>query len=174
MRIQRYGIELVSLDVVHLEMVRKWRNSDFVKQFMFSSHDISEQEQLSWFDGLKNKQEYHFIIYENKVPMGSCNLKVLSNGNAEGGIYVSSPEFLNTLAPIKSMFLLYNFAFEQLGIALVEARIKRNNKRAIRFNNGLGFTFINSKISEHLYGSLDFNSFQRSLNRYKTILERDE
>ena len=52
MRLQRYGVVLETLKAEHLEMVRLWRNQEFVRSNMQFQGVLSRADQESWFSKL--------------------------------------------------------------------------------------------------------------------------
>ena len=53
-----------------IELVRQWRNSDDVKQFMEFREYIDEEMQRDWFRQINNKTNLYFIIYAHREPIG--------------------------------------------------------------------------------------------------------
>jgi RimJ/RimL family protein N-acetyltransferase len=167
--LKKHGVELVQLNETHLELLREWRNSKFVQQYMFNQKQINAGEQLVWFRSLSQKNEYHFLIKVKGDLIGSCNLKIASNRIAEGGIFVCSENFLGGLDVIKAIFIMYDWAFKELGVKSVEARIIHTNKRAIRFNCGIGF-IVKSDDGDIVYATLDPKDFYKKYQKYCNVL----
>ena len=67
MKFRKYGITLTRLREDDIELVRKWRNSPGIQQYMEYREFITEEMQKKWFESINNLQNFYFIIeYENK------------------------------------------------------------------------------------------------------------
>jgi len=141
MRIQKYGIVLRSLEASDLEMLRNWRNSDNVRPFMQYREFITGPMQQAWFAGLKPEENVYLIIEFNEEPIGLVNLKNINRraSKAEAGIFIGETSFGGSLIPVVATYLLMLVAFRGLKLSTLEAKIDRNNPRAIRFNEALGY-----------------------------------
>lgn len=176
MKINKYGINLKSLGYDHLEELRKWRNSDFVKSCMFYQKKITEEDQIKWFDKIckENKNKF-FIISINSEKLGCCNLHLNTNKlgvhYAEGGIFFKDTISAGSLHAHKAIFILYDWGFSNYPIEYIYAQIRTDNKRAIRFNKSLGFkvTEENSDKTEMLLSREDFGHY---LQQFKNLIER--
>jgi len=69
-------IRLEKLTIDDIELIRKWRNSPEVSQYMYSENYISEEEQRQWFNKIDNEVRsiYWIIEYEGKK-LGLVSLK---------------------------------------------------------------------------------------------------
>lgn len=136
-----FGVELIPLCETDLEMVRLWRIDSEVAQFMeFQSH-IDELAQQTWFLNLQNA--HYFVIIKDSIPVGLINLKDvdLKNGTAESGLLIGDAAFRGTGVALGASILLLDFAFEQLGLKSVTAKMNRHHTDAISYNQFLGFHF---------------------------------
>lgn len=61
-------ITLIPLNETHLEKVRLWRNSEDVSKYMYTSEEISAEQQQNWYNKIKHDstQKYWVINYEGK------------------------------------------------------------------------------------------------------------
>ncbi|MDF2153932.1 GNAT family protein [Vibrio sp. CAU 1672] len=173
MSLKKHGVVLTPLDASHLEMLRNWRNSEFVRGFMIYQDDISEDAQIKWFSKLKDAQKYYFIISDEDGEYGCCNLnlEVDDEGRlcAEGGVFAAEESRLNSLTPIKAVCTMYEWAFAHQGVNYIKAQIRSDNRRAIRFNAGLGF--IVDRVAEGItYATLTHESFNNRYEKIKKIL----
>ena len=48
-----YQVCLRSVTKADLEQLRQWRNDPWVKQFMLTQQNISDEQQLAWFHKIK-------------------------------------------------------------------------------------------------------------------------
>ncbi|HDZ5417928.1 TPA: GNAT family N-acetyltransferase [Vibrio harveyi] len=168
-----HGVTLTPLNESHLEMLRNWRNSEFVRRFMLYQEDISENQQREWFEKLKGSKKFYFIITDEAGVYGCCNINIemddLGHWFAEGGIFSAEESKLNSLTPIKAICTLYHWGFTSCGVSCIKARIRNDNKRAIRFNNGLGFK-VDHVTDGVTYATLTKSSFEHRYDAIKRVL----
>ena len=68
-------VEFVKLSEIHLEMVRNWRNSPEVSKYMYTNQYISEQDQVSWFEKVKDDStKAYWVIKIGDKYVGVVNL----------------------------------------------------------------------------------------------------
>ena len=54
-----------------LELVREWRNAPSVRSNMYSRHEISAEEHLSWWERTRNRSDQRYLMYEYAgTPLG--------------------------------------------------------------------------------------------------------
>ena len=163
-------MKLIPLERQHIELVRIWRNSVHVRQWMFWQHPISCEQQKTWFATLPKKDVYR-VIEVDGMPVGMCNLKnVIRNQCAEAGIFIGNPEYLNGLTAMRAMLMLYDMAFKDIMLKYIIARVLHNNDRAIKFNRAFGFRKIHGSISPELLMMLDAKTYKTKRVRYNSIV----
>lgn len=134
-----FGIELEILSLKTLETVRQWRNDDETSQFMEFREVITEEEQQKWFSSIQNA--YYFVIKANSTEVGLIDLKKIDpvNKTAESGLLIGNKSFVGTGIALGASVLLLDFAFGELGLETVTAKISRKNTEAQKYNQLLGF-----------------------------------
>ena len=73
MKISKYGIDLVRLTEEDIEMLRQWRNSPQIQQFMEYREEITAEMQKKWFDSINNVNNFYFIIHFEGQKIGLIN-----------------------------------------------------------------------------------------------------
>jgi RimJ/RimL family protein N-acetyltransferase len=173
-KIVKHSITLEPLEYYHLEQLRKWRNSEFVRKYMLYQEHISETQQREWFDTLKDNNKFYFMIFDEHGAYGCCNLNLSIDESgdcyAEGGVFASDEGKLNSLTPIKAICALYKWGFSSCRVSYIKARIRNDNKRAIRFNRGLGF-IVDNIADGVTYATLTKSSFEERYNIIKKALD---
>lgn len=171
MMLKSYNVTLTRLTKNDLETVRMWRNSPQIQQTMVFRKYITKTQQLSWFKTLRDKHDYYFIVnYENQ-PSGVANLKSIdfNRSCAEAGIFIYKQEH-QKINGFAGVLTLYNFAFEHLTLSYVLATVLDDNKRAIRFNEFLGYTLIEKQHNDtSLYKLTKENYLRRRRNIEKYL-----
>ena len=147
MEIINYGIILRKITLNDLELIRTWRNSEYVKSFMVFKSYISKEMQENWFLQINNDNNYYFIIYKENTPIGLTNLKDIDfyNGTAESGIFMHSEEYTNSDLGVRATFSLLDFAFLTLKLNKLLQTIIVENKAAMNFNKSLGVRITENK-----------------------------
>lgn len=164
MVVSAYGIKLERLSAEDIELVRYWRNLDRVRLNMKFQNVITAEMQSNWFSNLDNVCNYYFIIKENDSKIGVVNLKDIDwiKKEAEAGIFIGDEEFLNTLTPILATISLMEFAFENLKLNSLRAKISSSNVKAILFNESIGY------VKNNLQEDYDFHYYSTNENLFKS------
>ena len=141
LKLERYGVCLRLIGPEDLEMVRQWRNSPEVANFMAYREQISADMQQNWYKSVCEKGDLYFIINIEGKDIGVINLKDIDlvNGEAEGGIFIADKSFQNTHVTYSASLCQGDFAFEILRLQRAKAHILDSNKRAIRYNLSIGY-----------------------------------
>ena len=92
MVIEKYGVKLKRLEEQDIEMVRLWRNSEHVKQYMEFKDYITIEMQKKWFNSLNQSQDYFFIIYHHNYPVGLTEIKHITDKKTDGNNFRLVPE----------------------------------------------------------------------------------
>ncbi len=170
MEIRKYGLRLQRLNRDHIEMVRVWRNSEYVKSFMFFKEHITIEMQKRWFESISEDRDYYFIIYEDEYPVGLTEIKNIKNSTGNLGIFIADEETLKNspMLSYRAIFSIIDFAFDELKLETLEATITTDNLRAVRFNESFGFKIIDKDKSLYL---LTKESYRRESKKIKRFLK---
>jgi len=135
------NIELRLLDESTLEILRNWRNSSDVAQFMEYQEVISVEAQNHWFKNLSKENNYYFIIFTNNNPIGMIHLGYVDMAlrTAESGMFIAEKDYRGTGLSFSASLLLLEFAFHELGLEELFAKVKNDNIQAQKYNQLLGF-----------------------------------
>lgn len=169
--IKRWGIELHPLKSNHLELLRTWRNSDFVRNTMQFQEYISESSQLVWFDSLRISNSRYFMIYNGSEFVGCCNIKNIDQRTliGEGGVFLGESRFQKSLDAVKAVFLMYHWSFMKKGLQGAICEVLLDNSRATKLNKMLGFS-MEVHDDGILRGSLTQLDFMKAYAKYNRVL----
>jgi RimJ/RimL family protein N-acetyltransferase len=144
MRFARFGITLQRLEPGDLEMVRRWRNSDWVRPYMRYRKVIGPDDQIKWFQNLDPERDWYFVARAGGVPFALFNIKEIdwSSLCGESGGFVGEPAFRGRPEPAQAALALMDFGFLVLHLATLQARYSPSLLRVVRFNQQLGYTVI--------------------------------
>lgn len=146
-------IELKPLVLEDIELVRQWRNSPLILFNMEFQKIISAEEQLLWFNSLKNEKCYYFLITVNSQKVGLVHLNKFENDTAHVGLFIGNQNYVGTGISLGASVLILSFAFEELKLTKLFAKVKSSNNVAINYNQSLGFEFsdtLNDTFSQFI------------------------
>lgn len=136
-----YGIHFQPLRSHLLELVRNWRNQDFVRLNMRFQKLITPQEQKAWYDQLHPVLDQYFVCYQNGQPFGLWHVKMIEPSKLEGesGGFVGAQKLVNGLLPAFAILGLMDYAFLELGLGSLLARYHPEKKSVVSLNHQLGY-----------------------------------
>lgn len=147
MIISKYGIGLKKIESSDLELIRGWRNSDYVKNYMVFKGHITFEMQQNWFRKISNENNYFFVIIKDDNAVGLANIKDIDYDlkTGESGVFVKSEEYTNSDIGVKATLALLDFAFLTLSLKKLFQTIKEDNTSAQNFNKHLGVIISQTK-----------------------------
>lgn len=144
MKVHGYGIVLERLKKHDIELVRQWRNSEKVRQFMEFRDEITPEMQEKWFASIDNLENNYCLIFVDGQPIGLINgagIDWEAKSTASGGIFVWNDHWWGTSIPLAAALLMTDTSLV-FGLEKTYAKILRNNSRAIDFNTRLGYRMM--------------------------------
>ena len=143
MKLSFAGVTLKRLKEQDLEMLRTWRNDPKISRVMFFQEYITRDMQLKWFNSL-SEFDYYFVIETANKPVGLIHLNIdeKDEHSAFVGLFIHDDSYWGTQVPVYSSLALLNFAFKELDLKQVLAKVRKDNSAAIRYNQSLGFSAI--------------------------------
>lgn len=142
-----------------LPTIREWRNSPQIRQHMYSSHKITEEEHYAWFDRLEQDAESRWYIHtsDENIADGVVYFTQLkpSNKSSFWGFYASPEAPLGTGSKIALDAL--DFVFSELKLHKLNAEVISSNKDSLRFHEKLGFKQEGLFRDYHFDGSSFFD-----------------
>lgn len=155
MIIQSNDISFHRLQEKDIELVRQWRNSPKIAQFMEFRGHITPEMQKQWFDSINNFNNLYFLIYYQDKCIGLSNAKEIdwNNLTAESGIFIADEKYWNTHIPIFIAINMVRFCFDVFEANMIYGRVLRENKRAIHYNLSMGFELCDGQedVENQLY-----------------------
>ncbi|MBL4605170.1 MAG: GNAT family N-acetyltransferase [Flavobacteriaceae bacterium] len=145
MIISGYGIRLHRLkNEEDIELLRKWRNSSRIHQFMEFRNQISKKQQTTWFQSIDNiHNNYMLIEYEGKKigMIHGAGIDWDKKSTASGGIFIWDESYWMTKVPTSAAILMTDMS-TLLGLEKTFIKILKTNKNAILFNKSLGYEIL--------------------------------
>jgi len=157
----RYGLDFQRLESGHLEMVRGWRNADWVRAHMQYRHIITPEAQLAWFSALHPRRSWYFVVHREANPFALVQVKDIDwrQKKGEAGAFAGSPGYLGHPQAALAILGLMDFAFFILGLQGLEAKYHPDFKEIAMLNRQLGYEpfageadgFIRASVSAGRY-----------------------
>lgn len=153
MILHKYGVTLYRLTKNDIELVRRKRNSVFVRKFMVYQDNITPSMQRKWFKSINNDHHVFFIIKHGKKKIGLTNSSNINwkKKSAEGGIFLWDKDYINTPIPLIVSLLSFELFFTIFKIKYCSIKVLKNNERAIKFNEMFGFKRVSDKPNVSFY-----------------------
>lgn len=127
-------VNFTNLTEQEKEMVREWRNSSAIREWMFTDHVITREEHSSFVQGLKEDNKSYYWVVKNKANEYSgviyLNRIDVKSRNAYLGIYVNPCEEKKGEGRVM-MDALIRFAFNVLHFHTLKAEVIEGNVRAL-------------------------------------------
>jgi RimJ/RimL family protein N-acetyltransferase len=154
MIVEQYGLKYTRVTETDLELIRYWRNKDFIRNTMQFKEYITPEMQKEWFQKINNKYNYYFIIEADNQKIGLLNYKdpAPNTKTAEGGIFIWEQDYWGTPIPVLASLTMLECMYEVLNLpdnSMVT--VAKNNKRALTFNKMLGYEIYEPYKNEHFY-----------------------
>jgi UDP-4-amino-4,6-dideoxy-N-acetyl-beta-L-altrosamine N-acetyltransferase len=153
-----------------IELVRNWRNSKQVSQYMYTDHHISKEEHDKWVEKLRTKDTTKaWIIKYNGQPVGIAQLSNInySEKTTEWGFYIADESLRGKGVGSASLLILIEIVFEEMNFNEMTTMVLENNSIAMKLYEKFGF-----KEKGELEEKLDRNGKQ--INVYIMMLLKEE
>lgn len=136
-------ITLRKLTMDDAEMIRSWRNSPEVADFMYRNDPISIEEHQKWMSHILSSPDSTFcrIIENDGQPIGLMSLSSIStrHHSCEWGGYLA-PDAAKGIGSGKAVILeSLRVAFVDLNLNRVVVEVLTDNSRAISLYESVGF-----------------------------------
>lgn len=159
-------LHLRRIDQQDLELLRQWRNDEKITRHMFFRDYISREMQLDWFASLK-ENDYYFIIEYKKAALGLINLADfnLEMTRCSAGLFIYNEAYWGGPIPVLASICILDFAFENLKVQEVWAKVQKDNLAARKYNEQLGFV-----IDSEEWQVLKLNHYKQITSRIKATI----
>jgi UDP-4-amino-4,6-dideoxy-N-acetyl-beta-L-altrosamine N-acetyltransferase len=135
-------IELIPMTDDHIELVRKWRNSKEVSQYMYTEDNISAESQKKWFDYISssNKFKYWMISYDGRL-LGVVNLYEIDykNKSAFWAFYLGDTSVRGAGIGGKVEYNILKYVFDELNFHKLNCEVLGFNELVIKMHIKFGF-----------------------------------
>lgn len=175
-------VNLRPLRVEHAELTFGWRQG--ARASLLNQGAQTVEQQAQWIAG-RPASEYNFIIEtKSHLPIGMLSLSGIDAVNrvAEPGRFLIGDEegAQGLPAAAEAMKLLYELAFERLGLRRVWGIVASHNRRMVKWQTYLGMTregclrqhlFINGQVQDAIAFGLLADDYRRTtLPRLESLI----
>jgi UDP-4-amino-4,6-dideoxy-N-acetyl-beta-L-altrosamine N-acetyltransferase len=133
---------ILDVDEKLIELVRNWRNTKHVNQYMYTNHNISKEEHKKWIEKLRKKDSgIAWIIRYNGKSVGLAQLSNIDYENkiTEWGYYIAEEAFQSKGIGTASLKKLIKYVFEEMDFLKMKTIVLENNSVAIKLYEKFGF-----------------------------------
>jgi len=135
-----------------LKQVLKWRNSERIRQCMYSDHVISWEEHVNWFHRLQKDPAAEFLIFEFQTrPAGVVSFSNINSTHkrCSWGFYLGETD-LPKGSGVALGYLGLHYGFEKIGCRKICGEVLASNEASVRFHRKLGFV-QEGRFEKHVY-----------------------
>jgi UDP-4-amino-4,6-dideoxy-N-acetyl-beta-L-altrosamine N-acetyltransferase len=124
-----------------LEVVLAWRNSERIRQVMYTDHVITRDEHYAWFERVtRDNVSMHFVFECEDRPLGVVNVVDIDRRNLRcvWGFYIgeeNAPRGSGTAMG----YLALDHLFEKEGFHRIMGEALADNEASIKYHRRLGF-----------------------------------
>jgi UDP-4-amino-4,6-dideoxy-N-acetyl-beta-L-altrosamine N-acetyltransferase len=135
-------IQLRSITLDDIEMVRNWRNSAEVAPYMYTSTEITAEQQLEWYDKIINDLScrYWIILYEDK-PLGLASVTGINKtfSSCYWAFYLGDTNNRGSGIGAKVEYNVIEFVFNELQMNKLRCEVITFNDKVIQMHEKFGF-----------------------------------
>ena len=135
-------IQLVDIKEEDLELIRNWRNSKEVSQYMYTSDEISAEQQKKWFEKIQSdsSQKYWLIEYGGQK-LGLVSIYNIKQNfkHCSWAFYLGNTEVRGAGIGSKVEYTILNYVFETMKFNKLMCEVFTFNEKVIQMHKKFGF-----------------------------------
>ncbi len=135
-------VHLERVTIADKDLLRAWRNSSEVSDWMYTNHHISESEHSAWFDQmLRTETTVYWKIVMDSQAVGAVLLSEINvnDRSCSWAIYLGESSVKGLGVAQAACLLSLNFAFDDLDLGVVKCEAIAQNTRALGLYEQVGF-----------------------------------
>ncbi|QAX85981.1 UDP-4-amino-4,6-dideoxy-N-acetyl-beta-L-altrosamine N-acetyltransferase [Pseudomonas sp. DTU12.3] len=121
--------------------VRTLRNQPDVRKYMYTSHEISEQEHANWLNSLKgNPRQQVFVVIKDEQAVGVVSLNAINvlHKSADWAFYLDVGLQGKGLGSVVEFWML-DYAFGVAGLEKLNCEVLAMNSAVVKMHQKFGF-----------------------------------
>lgn len=135
-------VRLVKLVDDDLEMVRQWRNSKEVSQYMYTENIISASDQQNWFNKIsQSTNSIYWIIEYSGKKIGLASVTGIDSAlqSCYWAFYLGDSSIRGAGIGAKVEYLVLEYVFNELNLNKLRCEVFVNNDKVIKMHEKFGF-----------------------------------
>lgn len=135
-------VRLVKLVEDDLEMVRQWRNSKEVSQYMYTENIISASDQQNWFNKIsQSTNSIYWIIEYSGKKIGLASVTGIDSAlqSCYWAFYLGDSSIRGVGIGAKVEYLVLEYVFNELNLNKLRCEVFVNNDKVIKMHEKFGF-----------------------------------
>ena len=147
-----------------VELMLSWRNAPNVRANMYTHHEISLSEHLTWWERTKKNKHHHYFMYEHhSVPLGIVALTEIDLiAKSSSWAFYAAPG-APTGTGSKMEFLTLDYAFDTLGLQALDCEVLSFNIPVLKLHEKFGFQVVETVKNGHNTGSQYYDIYKLQL-----------
>lgn len=135
-------VEFLDVDLDDIEMIRNWRNSPKVSDYMYTNNNITVEDQKKWFNKIENEtsSKYWLIVYDGKK-IGLVWItgidKVLNS--CYWAFYLGEDGVRGAGIGSKVEYKVLEYVFDHLNLNKLRCEVFVTNDKVIKMHEKFGF-----------------------------------
>ena len=123
-----------------LETMLAWRNAPSIRLNMYTQHEISIEEHMSWWKKVKQRKDQQYFMYEmTGLAMGIVGFNDIDTNNQHSfWAFYASPEAPRGVGS-NMEFLALEYAFNTLKLHKLSCEVLAFNENVIKLHKKFGF-----------------------------------
>jgi UDP-4-amino-4,6-dideoxy-N-acetyl-beta-L-altrosamine N-acetyltransferase len=133
-----------------IELIRNWRNSKEVAQYMYTDGIISNEEQVNWFSKISNSSNSkYWIINFDDTKIGLVNITNIDfpKASCSWAFYIGETRYRESGAAVQTEFNLIEKAFFELNLKIINCEVISTNIQVLNLHKRFGFKMVLKKES---------------------------
>jgi UDP-4-amino-4,6-dideoxy-N-acetyl-beta-L-altrosamine N-acetyltransferase len=135
-------IKLVDIKEEDLEQIRNWRNSKEVSQYMYTSNEISSEQQKKWFEKINSDStQKNWIIEYDGTKLGLVSIYNIKKDfkHCSWAFYLGNTEVRGLGIGSKVEYTILNYVFEIMKFNKLMCEVFSFNEKVIQMHLKFGF-----------------------------------
>lgn len=158
-----------------LELMRTWRNAPAVRANMYTRHEISSAEHLSWWARTQQREDQQYFAYEKHgEPLGIVGFTSIdrANANCSWAFYAAPSAPKGTGSRME--FLALEHVFKSLKLHKLHCEVLAFNTPVIKLHQKFGFQIEGIFRQQHYLDGEYVDIYRLGLLEREWGLKRDE
>jgi UDP-4-amino-4,6-dideoxy-N-acetyl-beta-L-altrosamine N-acetyltransferase len=163
MKLYKYDVVLKRIIEDDIELVRNWRNSVCIRQYMQFREHITKKQQKQWFNSINNINNFYYLIYYKDEPIGLFNEKNIDwkERTSETGLFIWDERYIDTHIPLMASLMLSQMGFEVFEGKKSFVSVLKSNEKARNYVLNFGYTLLAGEENK------DFQRFELTRENFE-------